>query len=172
MKVTPRSNYPVGVRPMSVEVPADVAGLYEGIYEITLNNVVSIVFCPLLTDVAPPFQDELLLRDVDQITTAIQARLVSILFSRYSVTPNDSLSGGHERLSEKGVVFYVTESEFTCFTDELRQLSERLGALHPDGTVADLADHAVIRFVREIVIPSPAFGPADRAMLQDDYGSA
>jgi hypothetical protein len=90
MKVRPRSDYPVGVRPMSVEVPAGVAGLYEGIYEVTLNSVVGIVFCPSLADVAPPFRDELLPRDVDEITTATQARLVSILFSTYSVTPNDA----------------------------------------------------------------------------------
>src|SRR5687768_1678589 len=119
MKIGPRSDYPVGVRPMSVEVPADVAGLYEGIYEVTLNIVVDIVFCPSLTDVAPPFRDDLLPRDVDEITTATQARLVSVLFSRYAVTPNDSLSGRHERLPGKGVVFYVTESEFTGFTAEL-----------------------------------------------------
>jgi len=168
MKISPRSNYPVGVRPMSVEVPADVAGLYEGIYEVTLNGVVDIVFCPSLTDVAPPFRDELLPRDVDEITTVTQARLVSILFSPYSVTPNDSRSGGHERLPGKGVVFYVTESEFTCFAAELRELSERLGGRYPDRTVADLAGHAVIQFVRETVIPSPALRPADRAMLQDD----
>ena len=168
MKVSPRSDYPVGVRPMSVEVPAGVAGLYEGIYEVTLNSVVGIVFCPSLAEVAPPFRDELLPRDVDEITTATQARLASILFSTYSVTPNDSRSGGHERLPEKGVVFYVTESEFTTFAAELRELSGRLGGRYPDGTVADLADHAVIRFVRATVIPSPEFRPTDRAMLQDD----
>jgi hypothetical protein len=168
MKISPRSDYPVGVRPMSVEVPAGVAGLYEGIYEVTLNNVVDIVFCPSLTDVAPPFRDELLPRDVDEITTAAQARLVSILFSPYSVTPNDSRTGGHERLPGKGVVFYVTESEFTNFTAELRELSKRLAGRYPDETVTDLADHAVIRFVQETVIPSPDFGLADRAMLQDD----
>lgn len=164
MKVRPRSDYPVGVRPMSVEVPAGVAGLYEGIYEVTLNSVVGIVFCPSLADVAPPFRDELLPRDVDEITTPTQARLVSILFSTYSVTPNDSRSGGHERLPGAGLVFYVTESEFASFAAELRELSGR----HPDGTVADLAGHAVIRFVRATVIPSPEFGPADRAILQDD----
>ena len=168
MKISPRSDYPVGVRPMSVEMPAEVAGLYEGIYEVTLNNVVDIVFCPSLTDVAPPFRDELLPRDVDEITTAAQARLVSILFSPYSVTPNDSRNGGHERLPGKGVVFYVTESEFSSFTAELRELSERLGGRYPDQTVTDLAGHAVIRFVRETVITSPEFGPADRAMLQDE----
>jgi hypothetical protein len=167
MKVSPRSDYPVGVRPMSVEVPADVAGLYEGIYEVTLNGTVDIVFCPSLTDVAPPFRDELLPRDVDEITTATQARLASVLFASYSVTPNDSRSGGHEQLPGKGVVFYVTESEFTSFTAELRELSERLGGRYPDGTVADLSDHAVIEFVRATVIPSPQFRPADRAILQD-----
>jgi hypothetical protein len=168
MKISPRSDYPVGVRPMSVEMPAGVAGLYEGIYEVTLNNVVDIVFCPSLADVAPPFRDELLPRDVDEITTVAQARLVSILFSPYSVTPNDPRNGGHERLPGKGVVFYVSESEFSIFTAELRELSERSGGLHPDRTVTDLTDRAVIRFLRETVIPSPEFRPADRAVLQDD----
>jgi hypothetical protein len=130
--------------------------------------VVDIVFCPSLADVAPPFRDELLPRDVDEITTTTQARIASILFSPYSVTPNDSRSGGHEQLPGKGVVFYVSDAEFARFSAELRELSQRLGGRYPDQTVADLAGNAVIQFVRETVVPAPEFRPADRAMLQDD----
>ena len=161
MKVSPRRDYPVGVRPMSAEAPAEVAGLYEGIYEVTLNNVVDVVFCPA---VAAPLRDDLLPRDVDEITDSTQARLVSILFSRYCVTPSEALAGKQERLPGGAVVYYVAEADFAVYAAELRDLSGR----YPDEAVTELTGHAVIRFLQDTVIPSPLFDAADRAMLQQD----
>lgn len=167
MLISPRSDYPVGVRPMSVEAPPAVAGLYDGVYEVTLNNMVEIVFCP---SVPPPFDDALLPEDVDEITTPAQARLVSVLFASYAVTPDDARAGSEERLPGRGVVFYVGGAEFARYAAELRELSAELGARYPDRTVNDLSDHAVVRFLRETVIPAPEFQPADREMLHDAAG--
>ena len=170
MKVIPRTDYPVRVRPMSAGVPAAVAGLYEGIYEVTLNNVVDIAFVPSLSGIAPPFRDDLLPRDVDEITTPAQARLVGILFSPYGVTPNDALKGQRQRLSADRLVSYVAEAEFENYSADLHELSTRLGDLHSGVTVTTLTDHAVIRFLRDTLVPM--LDPADLAMLKDGTAGA
>lgn len=176
MKVRPRADYPVGVRPMSTEVPTKVADLYEGIYEVTLNNLVDILFCPAVSvSVAGPvFYNDLLPHDLDEITTTTQARLATVLLSSYTITPNDALRGHQELLVHDdeanvggGLVYYIAESEFEIYSSELRELSTQLGGLHSQVTVASLGNYAVIRFIRDIVVPSPKFDPSDRVMLQD-----
>lgn len=173
MKVSPRSDYPVGVRPRSWEESEPVAELYDGIFDVTLNRVVDVVFVPDLLAIAPPFDDALLPRDLDEVFTQGQARLAAVLFGRYVVTPDPSRSGIQECFARAidtpgertGVVFYVSSNKFARYADDLEKLSQRLGGLHPPGTVADLRGIAVIDFIEQTVLGSPAFRSEDAAML-------
>src|SRR5690349_1968965 len=133
MKTSPLSDYPVRVRPASINEPDSVAGLYEGIYEMTLNSVVDIMFCPPVMELVP------LPEDLDEITSALQARLATLLISRYSVTPESSLR------SLEATIFYVSEREFEKFSGELHELSETLGDIHSTVGVTELLDYEVIR---------------------------
>lgn len=173
MKVSPRADYPVGVRPRSWEESETVAELHEGIFDVTLNRVVDVVFVPDLSAIAPPFDDSLLPRDLDEVFTREQARLAAVLFGRYVVTPNTSRSGIQECFARAndttgertGVVFYISPDEFARYADDLGELSHRLGGLYPPGTVADLRGISVIDYIEQTVLGSPAFRSEDAAML-------
>ena len=173
MKVSPRSDYPVRVRPRSLEEGETVAQLYDGIFDVTLNSVVDIVFVPDLSSTMPPFDDAPLPLDLDDVSTQQQARLEAILFGRYVVTPNTGRSGTEERFARAvdnpgeltGVAFYISPEEFSCYAADLEQLSHRLGALYPLGTVVDLRGHPAIDFIEHTVLGSPNFKSEDAAML-------
>lgn len=173
MKVSPRADYPVRVRPHSWEADESVADLYTGIYDVTLNHSVTVAFVPDMSSFAPPFDDALLPRDLDDITTPAQARLAATLFNRYVVTPNVDRAGTQEHFpsayddpgSTTGVVFYLSPQQFADYTAELDDLISRLGALHPPETVSDLADSPVIQFIRRMVLRPPVLRPDDAAIL-------
>lgn len=46
MKPRPTADHPVRVRPMAAEVGGAEASLYDGVYELTLNTMVSVVVVP------------------------------------------------------------------------------------------------------------------------------
>ena len=172
MKVSPRADYPVGVRAMRWEVPPEIADLYDGIFEVSLNSVIGVVFVPDLSAVAPPFDDNQLPRDLDTVTTVQQARLAAILFARYAVTPNDRLSGTQQRLPHPvpadsldpipgGTVFFIPSQDFATYTAELAELGR------DPGTVSTLHTSAAINFLQTTVVLSPHFSPTDLAILRD-----
>jgi hypothetical protein len=174
MKVSPRADYPVDVRLMYWEVPTNVADLYEGIYLVTLNNIVDIQFCPAVSAVDPLIHKDLLPWNLDEITTTTQARLATVLLSRYTITPNDVFRGQQVQLVRDdeshvggGLVYYIAESEFEIYSSELRELNSRRGGRSSQVTVSSLGNYAVVRFLRDIVVPSPKFRPSDKAWLQD-----
>jgi hypothetical protein len=55
MKQSPTADYPVRVRPESWEHDPTQAGLYAGVYTVTLNATVDITFVPDLSRSAPPW---------------------------------------------------------------------------------------------------------------------
>jgi hypothetical protein len=111
MKLSPRYDFLVSVRHQAWEEEPKVAPLYQGIFDVTLNHTIGIMFvpdlekntncwCPILPD------------NIDDITTNIEARLVSIALSKYSVTPNPLLAGQEEIISR-----VVWKTRFTnCYS--------------------------------------------------------
>jgi hypothetical protein len=178
VKVSPRADYPVGVRAMRWEVPPAIADLYDGIFEVSLNRTVSVAFVPDLSSVGPPFDDAQLPRDLDTIASPEQARLATVLFAPYAVTPNDQLQGTERRLPAPvavdgeemgpgGVVFFTSAGDFARYAAELAELSQRLGGRHPAGTIADLRGYAVAAYLRGTVLASDLVDPDDLAALAD-----
>jgi hypothetical protein len=179
VKVNPRADYPVGVHAMRWEVPPAIADLYDGIFEVSLNRTVDVVFVPDLSSAGPPFDDARLPRDLDTVASPEQARLASVLFAGYAVTPNDQLQGTEQRLPAPvaaggddlgpgGVVFFTTAADFDRYAAELAELSGRLGGRHPTGTIADLEGYAVVAYLRSAVLTSPLVDPSDLAALGGD----
>lgn len=171
--VTPRADYPVRVRRRQWEEAASVADFYDGIFDVNLNSTVDIVFVPDVSSFAPPFEDADLPRDLDDVSGPDQARLAAVLFGTYVATLNAARSGTEERFTGSlddpadahRVVFFLAPDEFARYSAELDELSGRLGTLHPSGTVHDLRDYEVIHFLERVVFTSPAFKPADAAIL-------
>jgi hypothetical protein len=171
--VTPRADYPVRVRRRQWEEASPVADLYDGIFDVNLNSSVDVVFVPDMSAFAPPFDGADLPRDLDAISSPAQAQLVAVLTGTYVVTPNTTRSGTEEPLTglfdDPGVagtaVFFVTPAEFTRYATELDELSNRLAAFYPSGTVDDLREYEVIAFLERVVFGSEAFRPEDAAIL-------
>jgi hypothetical protein len=176
MKVGPKVNYPVGVRPQEWDEPNENAPLYRGVYAVALNHMVDISFVPDISAIAPPWDFGLLPDDIDTIDTADLARLATALFSSYVVTPNDRLAGTEDRISRTppddmqhvdlaGSVFYVTTEEFSRFAAELDDLTEIAGDPQPRARVDELRDRDVIAFIERRIVASPLLKPDHAEML-------
>ena len=148
MQVTPRADYPVRVRPRSWDEEGPIAAFYAGVFDVTLNQMVTISFVPDLAGSAPPYDRNRLPADLDDVTTPGQARLEAVLFSSYAVTPNDRLADTTERLPTPswgdgpgGLVVYVASDQFERFTNDLDELAPQLGGLYSDVPISQLRGH-------------------------------
>ena len=65
MQVSPRSDYPVRVRPRGWDEEPAVAGFYDGVYDVTLNHMVTITFVPELGPRSRPLDRGALPADLD-----------------------------------------------------------------------------------------------------------
>ena len=135
LKVNPRSEYPVRVRPLGLEYDASIAELYAGAYQVALNSMVEITFVPDLGPDAPPYDRSRLPENLDEVGTREEARLEAVLYADCAVTPNARLAGTNEPLPKPpwalehppGVVVYVTHEEFEHLAVDLELLAPDLG---------------------------------------------
>ncbi|MEC4818003.1 MAG: hypothetical protein SAK29_32745 [Scytonema sp. PMC 1069.18] len=171
MKPSPRYDFLVSVRLQAWEEEPEIAPLYQGIIEVTLNHTLSIIFVPEFERNANCCH-YVLPDNVDKITTDIEARLVSVALSKYSVTPNPSLAGLEEIISrvicetpERGVIFYVTPEEFKIFSSELSMLSEQLPSVHSSRPASEIENLEVTKFLLSRILTSKYFAEEDLQML-------
>ncbi|MFC3452686.1 hypothetical protein [Amycolatopsis speibonae] len=166
MKVTPQADYPVEVRSRRWEVDDRQAALYEGVWDVLLNRMVTVSFVP---DIGQPVHDRARWpADLDEIATERQARLEAAMFSDYTVTPNTELAGRATRSqatswreNRYGVVFYVDPAEYARLAADLQAL-DVVGA-----TVSELRGHPAVDFVERIVA-SPEFADEDAFWLRGE----
>lgn len=168
MKPAPRFDFTVDVRRQSWEEEPEVADYYEGIFDVALNNCFSVLFVPsMVKTVWPPVLPD----DADAVGSEMEARLISLALSRYAVTPDDALAGQEESFARQwsesgpGLVFYVTEAEFSAFSGELALLADQRPSVHSGWAVSEIADHAVAQFLVSRVAESKKLSPEDREML-------
>jgi hypothetical protein len=176
VQVSPRSDYPVRVRPRGWEEDPRVAGYYDGVYDVTLNQMVTVTFVPDLGPRSRPFDRAELPADLDDIADSADARLEAVLFADRAVTADSRRAGTHEPLpippwrdepwARPGTVFYVTPEQFAELADDLETLSREHGALHSDTPVSALRGHVAVDFV-ERLLADPAFGDEDLLFLRD-----
>jgi hypothetical protein len=174
MKPTPKADFPVGVRPRAWEEDDPALGeAYAGVFEVTLNNYVGIVFVPQLPGSADVWDRDAVPDDLDDVATSAQARLATALLAPYVVTPNTALAGQQQRFEmlddppgrRGGTVFYVAPEAFDRFSGELADLSATLGMIHPPGKISDIRDRDVIAFIESVVLTSPNLDSHDAEML-------
>ena len=176
MQVSPRSDYPVRVRPRGWDEEPAVAGFYDGVYDVTLNHMVTITFVPELGPRSRPLDRGALPADLDAIGSSADARLEAVLSAGRAVTPDADRAGTVEPLpvpawddgpdAVPGTVFYVAPGEFSALVEDLDTLTAEHGALHSDTPVSSLRDHPAVRFVQQL-IAHPAFGEQDLMFLRD-----
>jgi len=178
MKVGSDANYVVRVWRRGQDEDPEKASLYEGMFALDLNHVVPIFFVPRVTAAGPPWSPDGLPDDVDDFTTREQVRLLEVLSKGYSVTPDDTRAGTMERLPwlfewppsdndfwsadeppPTPTVFFVSTEEFDRLSADLSGLTSVAGSVQSTVRHSQVADHEVVRFIDQRIIP--ALNPFD-----------
>lgn len=185
MKPSLERDLTVSVRHQIWEEAPEVAEFYQGIYSVTLNFLVTVMFVPEVArtvDNWPPVLPE----NVDNVSTELEARLFTIALSDYTVTPNSLLAGKQELIplslvsldmnnsdsvAKMGVVLYVSSQEFEVFSKELSGLAEQTPGVHDSVRIGEIQNLEVSKFILSSVIGYPHFSAGDLRVLgrEDEY---
>lgn len=185
MKPSLKHDFTVSVRHQIWEEAPEVAELYQGIYSVILNFLVTIMFVPEVertVDSWPPVLPE----NVDSVSTEREARLFTIALSDYTVTPNSLLAGKQELMqkqlvsedmnnsnsvSKMGVLLYVSSQEFEAFSKELSALAAQTPGVHDYVRISEIQNLELSKFILDSVIDSPHFSAGDVRILgrEDEY---
>jgi hypothetical protein len=183
MKPFLSSDFTVSVKHQIWEESPEVADFYQGIYCVTLNFLLNVMFVPEFERNAnnwPPALPE----NADYVSSEIEARLFTVALSDYSVTPNSLLSGQQEIItqteaakeiqngdsaSDVRVVFYVSPEEFAIFSKELHALAEKTPGVHDYVKISEIENLEFAKFILSSVINSPYFLAKDMKTLVREY---
>lgn len=171
MKPSPHYDFSISVKHQTCEEAPEVAALYQGIFDVILNHTVSVMFVPDIV-INSQYWPPVLPENLDDISTEIEARLVTVGLSRYTVTPNSLLARKEEIIPQtdsnycqSGVVFFVTPEEFKIFSMELSMLAEQISSLHSSKKVSEIQDFHFIQLILSHIIPSKNFAEQDLQIL-------
>jgi len=179
MKPSLERDFSVSVRHQIWEELPETAEFYRGIYSVTLNFLVTIMFVPEL-EINPDNWPPVLPDNVDEVSSETEARLFTAALSDYTVTPNSLLAGTQEIIfipavnkdmgysdidSERAVVFYVSHQEFDAFSKELSALADRTPGVHDFVRISEIEELEVAKFILSMVIDSPYFSGRDLETL-------
>jgi hypothetical protein len=183
MKPSLLSDFTVSVKYQMWEESPEVADFYRGIYSVTLNFLVTVMFVPEFektVDNWPPILPE----NVDEVTTELEARLFTVALSDYSVTPNSRMKGHQERISpsavtediqnsdnvpENVVIFYVSPEEFEIFSQELSVLAEQTPGVHDYVRISEIESLKFAKFILSWVRNSHQFAAEHVRILGREY---
>lgn len=170
--MTERRDVLVRVRSRVRDESDAVAHLYDGIFDVTLNGAVDIVFVPSPTDGGSLLDQSSVPWNLDELSTVDQARRAVVIFARYVVTPDDARAGTavvDENEESDRVVFFVTLEAFARLTEDLTALSGMIGDLRAAAPMSTLHAHPALEFVQRSILRSPLFRPQDATALARPY---
>jgi hypothetical protein len=168
MKPSPRFDFPLSVRRQAWEEPADVAPYYDGVFDVTMNHAVTVMFVPDVDQARWPFS---LPENPDEVRSEREARLVALAFARYGVTPNDQRQGQEEAFDrewpvpERAALFYVSQAEFDAFSAELARLADGRPSVHSEWEMSEIGNLAVTGFLLSRLLTSPNMARRDLEFL-------
>jgi len=183
MKPSLSTNFAVSVRHQIWEESPEHTEFYQGIYSVTLNFLVNLMFVPEfernLTNWPPNLPE-----NIDNVNSEIEARLFTVAVSDYSVTPNSLLSGQQEIIafaladekvenadltSNVRILFCVSPDKFAIFSKELSVLAEKTPGVHDYVEICEIENLEIAKFIRSSFINSPYFLAKDLKILVRDY---
>lgn len=172
MKPFPTDNFPISVRKQIWEEDPNSAVFYQNIFDVRLNFSVSIMFIPTLCQKLQSGWIPVLPDNVDDISTELEARLVTAALSQYVVTPDRKLAGTEIALKNNmlqgkntSVFFYVTPEEFEIFILELSNLADKFPFVHDSCEVSIISNLEFVKLIRSRIIPSKYFAQEDSYIL-------
>jgi hypothetical protein len=142
-KLTYEADVRVYVRRETWENEGATSQFFVGVYTVALNSHVRIAFVPDVSDVCPPWREDLVPNGAE-VSSEREARLFQVLTSEYSVTPNSRLAGREEVIQlpsgnpppdldpwgaelsgpNHGTIWYVALDDWQALADELEELTE------------------------------------------------
>ncbi|BAZ15754.1 hypothetical protein NIES4071_76260 [Calothrix sp. NIES-4071] len=182
MKPSLSNNFTISVRHQIWEESPEFAEFYQGIYSVTLNFLVNIMFVPgfeINVNNWPPRVPE----NIDNVSSKLEARLFTLFFCDYIVTPDQFRAGQQEVISLASavedfdnsnlasnvrVVFYVTPEEFTLFSKELHTLSEQTSGIHDYVRISEIDNLQFAKFILSSVINSQYLLAKDKEILASE----
>src|SRR5436190_15547597 len=115
MKPRPQYDFPLFVRRQTWEEEPGQAPYYEGIFDVSLNGIVSVMFVPAPARMVWP---PVLPRNAEEIQSEDEARAISIALSRFAVTVDDTRAGTERSFprdwseSGAGLLHFVSAAQF------------------------------------------------------------
>jgi hypothetical protein len=172
MKLGFRRDFAVQVRHQERDEEEEWGALfYRGIFSLTLNQLISILFIPNFPR-TPQTWPPTILEGVDKVQSETEARLYITESADYVVTPDAFLAGQQEviplppipplgaiagTLARRVVVFYVTPQQFARFSRELALIEEQTYWVTQFVRVHNIAHLECIKFIQNCIISSPYF---------------
>lgn len=156
MKLGSSRNYLVSIYPDLWDVPHEHPQTWlTDVVEVSLHQIVTVVFVPDVSELAPPWSTAVLPPPDRPARSAGEYRLSRAMQGPYIVTPNPALAGTAEQLARPdawpGVVWYLTPADFRRRVDELMAVAAETSPFAP---VDRLRGHEVIRFIDADIVDS------------------
>ena len=170
-------DFKVQVRHQERDEHPSIARFFREIFWMTLNDFVNIIFIPSF----PHEQENWSLNIttyVDDVRSLDEARQFTAALSDYTVIPDNSRAGQQEVYPKPpplppsrgvgprtGVMFYVTQKEFTRFSQELALISEHTFELNEYIPFSEAKDFECMQLILDIIATSPDFSQEDTKIL-------
>jgi hypothetical protein len=184
MKAGSDADYVVRVLERGWFEPEEQESLYEGMYTFDLNQVVAVAFVPRVTPEGPSWLTAGFPGNRAHFTIPEQVRILEVLTTPYSVTPDDERAGTVQQLDwpfewppENGLftppdeppptrtVFFITTDEFDRLSTDLAALFDIAGDVQSMVRHSEVADHEAVRFVDQRILDSPWLQPEHAASV-------
>lgn len=166
MKPSPELDFYVSVRCQTWEEDPKVAFLYQGIFDVTLNHTISLMFVPKF-DIELDYLPLMLPDNVDDISMKSQARQITVALAKYTITPKTNLTKLDDvyQISQEQVIFWVSDEAFQTFSEELLILAQEQPGVNSLRKISAIQQLSVSKFILEKVIQSKYFAKEDLQIL-------
>jgi hypothetical protein len=149
-----------------------MVALYDGIYQVNLNRLISVMFVAVDHTQPPPSFPA----DLDQITTREQARWRSLIEARYAVVPLPPSRGSADLgtldvvedpfgMAPPTRVLSVDPDEFNEFCRELETLSDDVGGIFDTKRCSAVSDYRVVEFLRKRIADADFLTASEKHLL-------
>ncbi|MGB0385134.1 MAG: hypothetical protein ACPGWR_09950 [Ardenticatenaceae bacterium] len=172
-------DFKVHVRHQEREEDPSVAPLYRGIFSVTLNDFVEVMFIPSFSRDTENWSLNIA-DDVEDVRSLSEARQFTAALSEYTVTPSDERAGEQELIPlapplpplrrepgdpTTGVMFYVTQKEFIRFSQELALIEEHTFLLNEYLPFSEAKEFECIQLILNHIVTSPHFAEKDSKIV-------
>lgn len=179
MVKAPHQKYEFKVRVQHQERDEDssIARFFRGIFWMSLNGSVDIIFIPSF----PHEQENWSLNIttyIDDVRSVDEARQFTAALSDYTVIPDNNRAGQQQVYPKPpplppsrgigpttGVIFYVTQQEFTRFSQELTLIEEHTFLFNEHIPFSEAKNFECMQLILDHIVTSPHFSQEDTKII-------